>query len=81
MAKKSANDALLAECEPYFPDGVRTIAQFARHTQETVRAAVDKLRDSLVKALGFPDDIPLLDYWDPDKLQKVKPTDGIYIGV
>ena len=82
MAKKSADDALLAECEPYFPDGVRTIAQFARHTQEVVRAAVDKHWASLVEALGLPeDDITLLDYWCPDKLQKAKPTDEICIGV
>lgn len=43
---------------------------------------MDRHLDSLVEALGFTEDeIALLDYWDPDKLQKTKPTDGISIGV
>ena len=76
MAKKTAYDAFLAECEPYFLDGVHTIGQFAQRTQEIVREAVDRHWDSFVEALGFTEDeIALLDYWDPDRLQRAKPTD------
>jgi hypothetical protein len=82
MAKKTAYDALLAECEPYFLDGVHTISRFAERTQEIVREAVDRQWDLLVEALGFTEDeIALLDYWDPVKLQRAKPTDGISVGV
>ena len=43
---------------------------------------MDKHWNPLVEALEFPEeDITLLDYWNPDKFQKVKPTDGIRIGV
>ena len=74
--------ALLAECEPYFLDGVHTISRFAERTQEIVREAVDRQWDSLVEALDFTEDeIALLDYWDPVKLQRAKPTDGISVGV
>jgi hypothetical protein len=82
MAKRTADDALLADCEPYFLDGVLTIARFAQRTQQLVRKTVDRHWDSLVEALGFQEDeISLLDYWDPDKFQKVLPNDGACIGV
>jgi hypothetical protein len=56
--------------------------QFARRTREVVREAVDRHGDALVGALGFTEDeITFLDYWDPDKLQRAKPTDGISVGV
>jgi hypothetical protein len=82
MAKKTAYDAFLAECEPFFLDGVHTIAQFAQRTQEIVRDAVDRRWASLVEALGFTkDETALLNYWEPDKLQRAEPTDGISVGV
>lgn len=83
MSKRTTQDALLAECEPYFLDGVRTIAQFAQRTQEIVRDAVERHWEPLVGALHFPEDrITLVDYWQPDKLQKAKSADdGVFIGV
>lgn len=82
MANRTAHDALLAECEPYFLDGVHTIAQFAQRTQELVREAVERQWDPLVQALGFSDDeIALVDYWYPDRLQRAKPTDNVCLGV
>jgi hypothetical protein len=82
MPKKTDNDTFLTECEPYFLDGVHTIGQFATRTQDIVRNAVERHRESLIRALGFADDeVAVLDYWWPDKLQKAKPTDYIWIGV
>lgn len=82
MGKKTAYDAFLAECEPYFLDGVHTIAEFARRTQEIVREAVERRRVLLVEALSFTEgEIALLEYWYPDKLQRAKPTDDIWGGV
>ena len=82
MANKVAHDVLLAECEPYFLDGVHTIVHVAQRTQELVREAVERHLGPLVKALGFSsDEISLSDYWNPDKLQRTKPIDAICIGV
>jgi hypothetical protein len=82
MAKKTAYDAFLTECEPYFLDGAHTIAQFAQRTQAIVRKAVEHRWDSLVEALGFTEnEATLVDYCDPDKLQKAKSTDGVSLGV
>ena len=82
MARTNARDTLLAECEPYFLDGVHTIAQIAQRTQSIVRQAVERYWDKLAEAFRLPvDQIALVDYSEPDKLQKAKPTDGIYLGV
>jgi hypothetical protein len=79
---KTTYDAFLAECEPYFLDGVHTVARFAQRTQEIVRDAVEGRWASLVRALGFTEDeIALLNYWEPDKLQRAEPTDNICIGM
>ena len=79
---RTAHDPLLAECEPYFLDGVHVIARFAQRMQELAREAVEQHWDALVEALGFSDDkLTLVDYCDPDKLQKAKPTDGLWLGV
>lgn len=82
MANRVAQDGFLADCEPYFLDGVHTIAQFAQRTQEIVREAVERHWSQLVNALGFSEDeVNLLDYYNPDKLQRVKPADVICLGV
>jgi hypothetical protein len=82
MPNKTATDALLADCEPYFLDGVHTIAEIVRRTQEIVHDAVNRNWSLLVDGLGFPDGrIVCRDFCDPDKVQKVKPTEGISIGV
>lgn len=81
MTKKTARDAFLADCEPYFLDAVHTIVEFARRTQEIVGEAVDRHRGPLFQALGFPEDeVVRSDYSWPDKLQKTKPTDGLNLG-
>jgi hypothetical protein len=81
MTKKTARDAFLADCEPYFLDAVHTIAEFARRTQEIVGEAVDRHRGPLCQALGFPEDeVVRSDYSWPDKLQKTKPTDELDLG-
>lgn len=80
--KENATDAFLADCEPYFIDGVYTIAQFAQRTQDMIRKVAERRWKPLVEALGFEEDqVSLLDYWYPDKLQKAKPTDEIDLGV
>jgi hypothetical protein len=82
MAKSKAHDGFLVECEPYFLDGALTVAQFAQRTQEIVRHSVERQWESLIQALGFgQDEVALLDFWDPDKLQKAKPTDDLRLGV
>jgi hypothetical protein len=82
MAKSKAYDGFLVECEPYFLDGALTVAQFAQRTQEIVRHSVERQLESLLRALGFgQDEVALLDYWEPDKLQKAKPSDDIRLGV
>jgi hypothetical protein len=82
MARRTTDDGLLVECEPYFLDGVHTIARFSQRTQEIVREAVNRHWDSLVEALGFAyDEVSLVDYCYPDKLQKAKPTDEVNLGV
>ena len=82
MTKTNKSDQLLDECEPYFLDGVHTIAQFSQRTQSVFRDAVERHRAALSVALGFSDnEISPLDYCEPDKLQKAKPTDGLCIGV
>jgi hypothetical protein len=82
MAKKTSIDPFLAECEPYFLAGAQTIAQFARRSQEDFREAVEKRIPELVEALGFDEDeVDVLDYWYPDKLQRAKPSEEICLGV
>jgi hypothetical protein len=81
MAKKTSIDALLADCEPYFLDGVQTIAEFVRRTQEIVQAAVDRHRDPLLEALKAPKDAAWRGYCLPDKLQKTTPGGEIRVGV
>ncbi len=81
MAKRTGPDPLLAECESYFLDGVLTAAAFAQRTQELVSGAVERHKAALAKALGFPEDeITVVDYCDPDKLQKTKPDELLYLG-
>jgi len=82
MAITTATDALLVACEPYFLDGVLTIAQFAQRTQALVRKAVERHRGPLVEALGFTDDeIAVEDYCYPNKLHKANPSDAVSLGV
>ncbi|MGA2186343.1 MAG: hypothetical protein ABSH47_25285 [Bryobacteraceae bacterium] len=81
MAKKTSTDALLADCEPYFLDGVQTIAEFVRRTHEILQMAVDRHWDPLVEGLGSPKDLLPRDYSIPDKLQKAKPGEEIELGV
>lgn len=79
---RTAHDPLLVECEPYFLDGVHVIARFAQRTQELVREAVEQHWDALVEALGFSnDELTLVDYCYPDKLQKARPADELNLGV
>jgi hypothetical protein len=81
MKKRTTGDPLLAECEPYFLDGVHTIAEFARRTQDVVWEAVDRHWGPLLKALGFSEkEVARSDYCWPDKLQKATPTDAISLG-
>src|ERR1700733_1295319 len=68
--------------EPYFLDGFHTIIQFAQRTQQIVREAVELRWDSLVEALGFTEDeIALVDFWEPNKFQRARPTDEVDVGV
>lgn len=82
ITQSTTHDGFLAACEPYFLDGVHTVAQFAQRTQKAVRRAVELRKGPLVKALGLKaDEVTLLDYWSPDKIQKAKPTEEIGLGV
>jgi hypothetical protein len=82
MPTTTSPDTFLVDCEPYFLDGAQVIAEIARRNQALVRKVVERHWDPLVEALGFPeDDLVLLDYWEPNKFQKVNPTDGISLGV
>ena len=78
----TAYDNFLFECEPYFLDGALTVARFAQQTQEIIRHTVEGRWELIVEALGFTkNEVDLLDYWYPDKFQKAKPMDEIYVGV
>jgi hypothetical protein len=82
MRNIEAEDQLLIDCEPYFLDGVITIAEIVRRTQRTVSDAVERHRSALVKAMGFlEDDISVVDYFSPDKLQKAIPEQSVFVGV
>ena len=82
MTRQKETDTFLADCEPYFLDGVQTIAEFVRRTQQIIHSAVDRHLDAMVKALGFPAiDIRVRDFEVPVKLQSAAPADPIQIGV
>jgi len=82
MPKSTSPNSILIDCEPFFLDGAQVVAEFARRNQTLVRKAVELRLDPLAEALGFAkDDLVLLDYWEPNRFQKVNPTDGISMGV
>jgi hypothetical protein len=82
MPTTTAPDTFLVDCESYFLDGAQVIAEFSRRNQALIRKVVERHWDALVEALGFPtDDLGLLDYWEPNKFQKLNPTDAISLGV
>jgi len=81
MPTTNTESSFLSDCEPYFLDGVHTIAEIVRRTQELIRSEVDRKSDVLLASLKLTAaEVSFRDYCTPDKLWKVKPPDEIQVG-